>query len=635
MATGTESYLNNPGFADLKKGSEKWFVQESVDPGTLGSEVVQGEFAIDDGLVASDTSPVFTDYSQPNNPEVPEVETATTVKTIRGANYDVIKSKKRALSNITFIPGTACAMSEAIAYIRYWSRKGTQQKKPAGQDPQNGTPTDAQKALQGDIKEKYFSSVDESLANPEFGSGEVTGSETRVVAKVPENTAYQSRPRQPVPVRVQAVSRANTPVSGSIYSANPSGSVATVPSALPAEAVWTFLFNPEELQLSSGPDYNRAETWGVSDPTNSGQPLSWRSNKNQKLTFSKVLLHGYSFGKRVDSLERGLQELFTARDGENGSDGPPVLEFVWGKREFGPCVIQNIQVREKAWDKGLLVNAEVSFELEQVPEWTINDGFVDVLRPGRQPTVNDELLPASTREAGADPGDDDDDDDENKPDGGKPPVPGNPLFCNAALKYKDTLQQEFDKTGIILRRAALFDPGLNMEAQEKYFSERYLDSFSQRSSSNNNSSTNKDYVNFTFNYVDTRAPGCTRERYASTKQDILGSNPGRGERIRSVRFINGCLKLLSEARNEWIKKESKSGGVCAPLVSSRQAAQKTTQANQKCEKYRTVVSPSSGKAEPSKCSANQAGTRITCGNVSYYCERSSAKGNDWVWSPRT
>jgi hypothetical protein len=171
----------------------------------------------------------------------------------------------------------------------------------------------------------------------------------------------------------------------------------------PADAVWMFLFNPEELQLSSGPDYNRAETWGVSDPNNSGQPLSWRANRNRKLSFGKVLLHGYTIGKRVDTLEAGLQQLFMARDGENGSDGPPVLEFVWGKRVFGPCVIQNIQVREKAWDKGILVNAEVSFELEQVPEWTINDGYVDILRPGRQPLVNDPLLPRSTPDSTATP----------------------------------------------------------------------------------------------------------------------------------------------------------------------------------------------------------------------------------------
>lgn len=443
MATRAEDYLESPGFTDLRKESVEGFIQESVDSGTLGSELFQGEFAIDDGLVAFDTSPVFTDYSQPNNPEVPEVETATTVKTIRGANYDVIYNNEKALGNIAFIPGTACAMSEAIAYIRYWSRKGTQQKQPVSQEPQNDTPTDAQKALQEEMNQKYFSSVDESFVSPGYGVEEVTGSETRVIAKVPDNTAYQSRPRQPVPTRVPVPASVSQPVSGKTYSANPSGALATTPFVIPSEAVWTFLFNPEELQLSSGPDFNRAETWGVSDPANSGQPLSWRSNKNRKLTFGKVLLHGYSFGKRVDSLERGLQELFTARDGENGADGPPVLEFVWGKRVFGPCVIQNVQVREKAWDNGLLVNAEVSFELEQVPEWTINDGFVDVLRPGRQSTVNDPLVPASTAEAGATP----EGDNEKPKSGGKPPVVNQDLItkCQVSLNLSSqftTLENE-------------------------------------------------------------------------------------------------------------------------------------------------------------------------------------------------
>lgn len=340
------------------------------------------------------------------------VEEPTSVITKRGANYEVTDK----LNAITFIPGTACAMSEAIAYIRYWSRKGTQQKTPVGQQSQNDVPDDPQAVLDEEVTRRYIEQ--QELESQEQN---VETDSSRTVLAVPTNTAYQSRPRQPVPVRVETVNRANSPVSGSVYSANPSGSVATVPSALPTEAVWTFLFNPEELQLSSGPDFNRAETWGVSDPANSGQPLSWRSNKNRKLTFGKILLHGYSFGKRVDSLERGLQELFTAREGD-GSDGPPVLEFVWGKRVFGPCVIQNVQVREKAWDNGLLVNAEVSFELEQVPEWTINDGFVDVLRPGRQSTVNDPLVPASTPEAGATPEDEESkkNDDKKTPDGGKP-----------------------------------------------------------------------------------------------------------------------------------------------------------------------------------------------------------------------
>jgi hypothetical protein len=116
-----------------------------------------------------------------------------------------------------------------------------------------------------------------------------------------------------------------------------------------------------------------------------------------------------------------------ARDGENGADGPPVLEFVWGRRVFGPCVIQNIRVRERSWDSGILVNAEVSFDLEQVPEWTINDGFVDVLRPGRQPTVNDPTLPRGSYDQSQQR---DEENPANRP-GGNNPGPNDIRYCKS------------------------------------------------------------------------------------------------------------------------------------------------------------------------------------------------------------
>jgi len=564
-----------------------------------------------------------------------ETESSTSIVKKLGANQDVIDG----LSHVTFVTG--CEMSDAIAYIRYWSRSGVTPKTTVTLEQAFTLPSDALKKLDDELGDMYrlpgdfntsYSLPEDYNPSDYFNLSEKSNKTTLTV---PENTAYQSRPRQPVPTRQPSLPRLDFK-AGNVFSANPSGIVQGSTSAAPSDAVWHFLFNPEELQLSSGPEYNKAETWGVSDPTNSGQPLSWRNNRNRKLTFNKVLLHGYSFGKRVDSLEKGLQDLFMAREGE-GSDGPPVLEFVWGKRHFGPCVIQNIQVREKAWDKGLLVNAEVSFDLEQVPEWTINDGFVDVLRPGRQPLINDPVLPPSTQAAGASPEDEESkkNDDKKTPDGGKPPVTGDPVFCNEVLKYKLLIQKEFDSTGVILRRAALFDPGLNMETTEKSISDKYYDKFSQLGANPNISNPSaKSYNNFNFNYINTRAPGCTREEYLSTRKNILGSNPGRGERIRSVQFINGCLKLISESRNEWIKKESKGGGFCAPLVSSRQAAEKTSQENKKCEKYKAAVSSSSGQPQVAKCSRGEAGTRATCGNVSYHCERSSAKSNDWIWIAR-
>jgi hypothetical protein len=159
--------------------------------------------------------------------------------------------------------------------------------------------------------------------------------------------------------------------------------------------MWQFLFNPSELELEVGPEFKNAETWGVSDKGNSGQPLHWSHNKNAQLKFNSVLLNGFVFGRKVEALEQGLIELFMARDGE-GQHGPHVLEFVWGKRVFGPCVIKNVNIKEKMWDEGEVVNAELSFTLEQVPEWTINDGFVDVARPGRLATEGNPAVSGSS-----------------------------------------------------------------------------------------------------------------------------------------------------------------------------------------------------------------------------------------------
>ena len=162
-----------------------------------------------------------------------------------------------------------------------------------------------------------------------------------------------------------------------------------------AKGMWQFLFNPSELEIEAGPEFKAAETWGVSDKANSGQPLHWSHNKNAQLKFNSVLLNGYVFGRKVEELEQGIFELFMARDGE-GQAGPPILEFVWGKRVFGPCVIRDISIKEKMWDEGTVVNAELSFTLEQIPEWVINDGYVDIARPSKVPPIGDVTAPSGS-----------------------------------------------------------------------------------------------------------------------------------------------------------------------------------------------------------------------------------------------
>jgi hypothetical protein len=163
------------------------------------------------------------------------------------------------------------------------------------------------------------------------------------------------------------------------------------------QGAWQFLFNPNQLSLNIGPKYKETSAWGVAGDANGGQPLHWTSNKNPQLKFSKVLLNGYVFGRQVESLEQGLIELFMKNPSGNSSHGPQVLEFVWGQRTFGPCVIKDIQIEEKMWDNGLLVNADVSFTLEKIPEWTINDGQVSVYDSSTiDPLVTPEATPNNT-----------------------------------------------------------------------------------------------------------------------------------------------------------------------------------------------------------------------------------------------
>jgi hypothetical protein len=340
-------------------------------------------------------------------------------------------------------------------------------------------------------------------------------------------------------------------------------------SAEPADGVWQFMFNPEEIQLESGPDYNRAETWGVNDPKNSGQPLSWRGNKNRKLTFGKVILHGYTFGKRVESLEKGLQNLFLSRDGENGADGPPVLEFVWGRRVFGPCVIQNIRVREQAWDKGILVNAEVSFDLEQVPEWTINDGFVDVARPGRQPTINDPLLPSSSfRPQGVEaaPGEG-----TSPPDtqpGGQAAPTGDIKLCSFASNKSKEFQSLFNQAGSLSSRiptgfATLFG---NLDSLGKEFESLSVKFVNTKNGLYAGSSEIGEFVD---DGLVTLQAACISGLYVNNIKRLLTAKSGSEfDKLKSAtEFIKKCSANTKNRIDAWIntsKKCQNSSEQCKP-----------------------------------------------------------------------
>jgi hypothetical protein len=334
--------------------------------------------------------------------------------------------------------------------------------------------------------------------------------------------------------------------------------------------MWQFLFNPSELELEAGPEFKTAETWGVSDKSNSGQPLHWSHNKNAQLKFNSVLLNGFVFGRKVEALEQGLLELFMARDGD-GQDGPHVLEFVWGKRVFGPCVIKNVSVKEKQWDEGQVVNAELSFTLEQVPEWTINDGFVDVARPGRQPTVASPSTPSASAETPPKTGESSQPAGSGTSDSPKPPAPNIPSstdqrLCNWALEESKKLQQLYVRVNNPLTSAAFGDPN------------SIISSFYSIKSSLHGGSSEIS------NFVDSKvSSGCKRSSYQSTVSNILksGGNLAISPQQQALQFVRGCTESTKRAVDEWQRTSPK----CKSQRTAGQASRTTQAQNALCSRY--------------------------------------------------
>lgn len=363
-----------------------------------------------------------------------------------GGNYDVYSK----LDKVEFQGSLGDdSLRGNVAYIQLWKRQPSKQQSASVPESAVAEIPDSQKQLQEDLeaaietRDQVANSFDPETQ--EYGYNpygdvdnpiEVAESNTQIIenqinqekqkalsTQTPTSSKPTQSPNTTATPPTTPASKNATPV-GTVKSANPgdlgsaltrvgraligagpnqtphpySGSAkngGSLASSVSDDAKWQFLFNPSELELEVGPEFKGAETWGVSDKGNSGQPLHWSHNQNAKLKFNSVLLNGYVFGRKVEALEQGLIELFMARDGD-GQHGPHILEFVWGKRVFGPCVIRNVNIKEKMWDEGEVVNAEVSFTLEQVPEWTINDGFVDVARPGRLGTIGDPTIAGSS-----------------------------------------------------------------------------------------------------------------------------------------------------------------------------------------------------------------------------------------------
>jgi len=278
-------------------------------------------------------------------------------------------------------------------------------------------------------------------------------------------------------------------------------------------------------------------------------------------------------------------------------------------------VIQNIQVREKAWDKGILVNAEVSFELERVPEWTINDGEVDVLRPGRQPTVNDPVLPRRSYDQ---PENNDNKPPANQPGGGnpKPQITGDPDLCNQFILSSAQFQKVFAESEKELRITNIFTGKETAQRLGTAYDNALIDM--RKKNPLLDKTVEKD--------VDSVAPRCLNERGYG---EYLRTDPRR-----AVAFINGCAQRVKKSLDDWLKRESTR--TCFSLRKARQTAEDEAEAKAEEAKNKAKEAKERKRCEPYRrgeatCTNAQQGSRSTCGGVPYYCRR-TPEGN-FSWKP--
>lgn len=550
-------------------------------------------------------------------------------RSLMGANLDVVQAldliefEKDKLAD--------AGMRNCIAYIRRWKRSGvarqTQIDTSNDLDFPANSSLDYETALEEAVGTSWNQPIDENL--PEFAQGiGVNPFNPNTVYEIPAEDAFNPssevvnssavanfadyssfvpvnafREATPTSTIQGNIAPTSSPVSqlrkassaGKVISANPGGSglggfltrltnnLLNIPSQPPLysgkggpsnakigsleEGVWQFLFNPSELQLRAGPDYNKAQTWGVSDKENSGQPLSWRNNKNAELKFNKVLLNGYIFGRRVEELEQGILDLFMSRDG-GGQDGPDVLEFVWGQKVFGPCVIKDIEVTEKAWDGGLVVNAEVSFTLEQIPEWTINDGAVEVYNPSQLPLSQAESIVAQTNgnvEAGTTSpggggggggGTPDQSPDQNAQEPNNPETTGNTYkTCQKAYYFIEVFQQvEISGNQIksaIVRNNQVDNKKRNARTLSQLL-EKYKKSYDQAKSALGDGFTRRIPV--------TQTPVAIGQAV----NELINSNKSDAATIAVDRVRNAALKAKAAAGNIW------ESGTCKNAIKNAQ-----------------------------------------------------------------
>ncbi|MDM9583098.1 hypothetical protein [Nostoc sp. GT001] len=126
--------------------------------------------------------------------------------------------------------------------------------------------------------------------------------------------------------------------------------------------LWVFLVNPQSLRFSREAKYTE-----ISPLASQRSEIQYAATTGQTLSIPDLILQTWYCGKSLRPLLEGINLLLEA-DIKNKKYAPPILKFQMGTREFGPCVLTNVQWEESAWLGGEPASVKLGLELKEVPK---------------------------------------------------------------------------------------------------------------------------------------------------------------------------------------------------------------------------------------------------------------------------
>ena len=125
---------------------------------------------------------------------------------------------------------------------------------------------------------------------------------------------------------------------------------------------YPMLINPESLQWSRSATFSKQQTAGTSV-----QSQQFYNTEGRTLKLSDIKLETYRAGKTLSQYLEGFEALLQPQATDERWHSPKPLTFVWGSRQFGPCILKSMSWDEKAWISGEPATVKFSLSLEEIP----------------------------------------------------------------------------------------------------------------------------------------------------------------------------------------------------------------------------------------------------------------------------